>query len=154
MDHDHQAEGEPPRSRFQGTLAVSRPLPHVRQARHRHLVQADHSRAAVVLYPAHYDHSHVHGRIRRHCKNQHRRASATAVLPCRHLPLDLLFGMSEPDEQNVHRKREHVRQSLFSATRRAACNSHKQPRATQHSNGLVPYRLRLLPYLHRSTDSP
>ena len=148
MDHDHQAEGEPPRSRFQGTLAVSRPLPHVRQARHRHLVQADHSRTAVVFHSAYHDNHHVHGRVRRHRQNQHRWASATAVLPCRHLPLDLLFGMSESNKQNVHRKREHVRQGLFSKTRRAVRNRHQQPRTTQHPDGAIPDCLCILPYLH------
>ena len=154
MDHRHQAQIEFTRSGLWRALAVPRFVPHVREARYRYLVQANHSRTAVVLYPAHHDHNHVHGRVRRHRQNQHRRTTATALLPRRHLPLDLLCRMPESNKQDVHRKREHVRQGVFSAPRRATCHHHKQPRSTQHPDGIVPHCLRLLPYLHRSADSP
>ena len=102
----------------------------------------------MVLYPTNHDHNHVHGRVRRHRENQHRRTTAAAVLPRGYLPVDLFFGMPEPDQQNVYREREHVRQGVFSAPRRATRNCHKQPRTPQHSNGAIPDSLCLLPYLH------
>ena len=111
-------------------MAVSRSIPNVRRARHRHLVQADHSRPTVVLYPAHHDYNHVHGSVRRNRENQHRRTPATTILPRRHLPLDLLRGMPESNKQDIHRKREHVRQGVFPAPRRAARNRHKQSSPT------------------------
>lgn len=108
----------------------------------------------MVLYPAHHDHNHVHGRVRRHRQNQHRRITAAAVLPRGYLPVDLFFGMPEPDQQNVYREREHVRQGVFSAPRGATRNCHKQPRTPQHSNGAIPDYLCLLPYLHQRSRTP
>ena len=154
MDHRHQAQSKPSLGRLWRTLAIPRPLPHVCKARHCHLVQADHSRPTVVLHPAHHDHHHVHGRVWRHRKNQHRRTPATAILPRRHLPVDLFFGMPEPDQQNIHRKREHVRQGVLSAPRGAARHRHEQPRATQHPDGPIFLGFRILHDFHRCSGAP
>lgn len=154
MDHRHQAEIEPTLGRLRRNLAIPRFVPHVRQARHCHLVQADHSRAAVVLYPTHHDHRHVHGRVWRHRKNLDRRITAAALLPRGHLPVDLFFGMPEPDQQNLHRKREHVRQGVLPEARGAACHRNQQPRATQHPDGAVFPGICILPDFYRRACAP
>ena len=154
MDHSHQAKVEPALGRLRRNLAVPRPLPHVREARYRHVVQADHPRPAVVLHTAHHDDRDVHGRVRRHRENLHRRLAATAVLPRRHLPLDVFFGMPKPDEPNLHREREHVRQSVLPAPRGAARHRHQQPRAPLHPDGAILLGIRLLHDIHRRPGAP
>ena len=132
------------RRRYQGVVELSRPLPYVYQARHRHAVQADHTRSPVVPYPAPLHHRHVHVRVRRTGWYQYRWNTPAPLLYGWHHPLELFQHLLHLLQQCLRRQSGSLRQGLFPPSRRAPEQHYQQPYPHAHPVADVCTHLRLL----------